>query len=556
MERIIHRGIVPTLCFLLFLLPQAFGTNILATTGNDTYNSTATLGAYPLIVNQSINHGNENALVLSFGTGSNDMWAKLKFDIADLQSKIIENVSVHYYVPAAGCANMVNKNKVYWSVDNSWNENGTSGNWNDSLVPNWNHTISILNASAGWHTFDLALNASLLQYLYNASDAEGTLIIYEGLSGCAVTAETFNISSKEGGHAAFLNVTNDVYKSGYVEAINPHDLYFDFESGTWNATFFFEQDFEWDTDNNQIIPYDAASFYYRFDNSSNASLGYTDCSIVSPSAYKYTTIININQDQSLGHYDTYCFNLTLDHNGQIFYGAIKVIDYSTYCILGDCHDVRFYWAIYSPDLNIFSEPTLNPNPPMQGMNLSVQWTTSKDMYGNTKYRWYDVNNKSMTGWYYAYDSNSSYRQVHETIINGRYVNPVYYEIYLRGNGTDGTNYTSILWSFYASGNNTVFTVVTENTTVPGALQNIADTGFCSGVTGCLYVLTGILTAGFTGAAFFFGGKKFGIVTLLGCILVFGFEQWLPAYIVIPVLVIAVMIIVKPFKGLFGGGGDG
>lgn len=538
--------IFPGIILLFFFLPYALANTII-NTNDDTWNSTSTQATAPVIVNQSVNHGTENMLVLSYGIDPNDMWAKMKYNLTTVQSHIITGLTWNYRVTGA-CSNL-SQMRGYWSTSSAWQDDNT-GNWNDSILA-YNSTQIFLNTSLQYHSVNwLVNNSQFLTALYDNTNI--TYVAYERPGvGCTISGATYNISSLEGGNPAFLNFTTTDYLNGNMTATNPHDVYFDFETGTWNSTAMTGFDFYFDLDAGIIYPGNPGAFYYRYTTSSNASLGYTDCSNVGN--FSTNQITNINSEQENGLYDTYCFNLTGDHNGNTFYGAIKIANYNTYCLLGDCHDLLMYWAMYSPSLNVFGYPYLNPNPAMQGMNATIQWTTTTSMYGNIKFRYNNSNTKNWTSWLYAFDNNLSYRQVHYTTINGQYVYPALYQLYLMGNDTAGNNYTSQLYEFYGQGSD-IFTTATNESVVPAALDKLADSGFCSGRAECLYIVTGIMIAAITGASFFLGNKKFGILTLLSCIVIFGFLGWLPAYVVIPVLVLAVIPIVKLFRNILGGNG--
>lgn len=511
------------------------------------------------VSNSSVNKGLWNNLSLWCKAGVGNYYETLmKFNITTAQSKIIKNLSFSYHMLESGGSSLLT---LYFSYNNSWVDTSKNSGTIDSNGGIAFKTFQSSNLKSVWNTTYTPLNetgVSFLSYVYNSTD--GIITLFNNNSDVGGTGTNFSFNSMDSAFSPMLNFTLIDYLSGNVSITDLTGLCLDFESGSYNdnATSVSDctgstWDLFYDLTTNKITPIEPIAFAGRTTSDSNASLGSLDCNLFGPSAYTYNQYTNVNPPATPKLYDMFCFNQSYVHAVKGFYGAIKIVNntnvrYSLECPLNDCPDLDLYWAIYSPSFATFSAPVLQPNPPIAGINLTVQWTTTIPMYGGVYFR-YNVSG-NMSSYYTVYDSNTSYRTTHLIVIPASYILSYKYEYYLIGNGSTGSNYTSIMFNFTALG---VTELITENTTIAGssgALQRLVDAGLVSDYNQAKWFFGGLIILIMGGFAFWFGGMKIGMVSTMLLLLALSTVGLLPGFVLLPVIAVAVLVIITLLQKVF------
>lgn len=536
---------------LLFLMPLGFAATVLIQTTNDTY------------VNTTDVHGAEGNISLGQNKTVINVNSYVKFNMST-QQYIITNITYNVHREAGFNGNTF----VFRLLDNqTWDEAFLNYTSEPVQTPNTNLTSYYFNSANDNFVIPFNLTPTTLYYFYDLP----TVTIFTNTTQHSPDSNTqeYRLSSKENGNTSripTLNITGIIYQSGYVQTIDNDEIWFDFDSGTYQNSSFTGADFIYDINNNIIYPIALKSEIslnpiIDLDNTTNTSLGTLTCSATGVNifgGYTGTQRININNGilDSPPKYDQYCFDLSGSHNGNAFYGAIKIInnqDFSgTSCTFPNCYDLRFYWAEYSPAFNTFSLPSLEPNPAREGLNETISWATTNDLSTRLRYRY--NNSGEMSPWQFVEDY-STYSQGHAATINNQNIHPYNYEFYLEGNDTNNNNYTSIMYNFSVVASPTSRNA-TSNATVygsNGALQRLTDTGFCSDVTICGFIF-GTIILGIGGFfAFYAGGMRLGLAVIITIVIMEAAIGLLPIFLLTPIIVLSALVIVIMFRKTFGSG---
>src|SRR3972149_6135752 len=155
----------------------------------------------------------------------------------------------------------------------------------------------------------------------------------------------------------------------------------------------------------------------------------------------YSTSSKTSINSLVGSYQIFCFNLSSQHNGHQYYGAVKWLNTSTSV-------TKFFYALYSPELASFSSFQLNPQPPQSNRNLTVSWQTSRSLT-SILYLHY----LTESGWspLITVSNTTSFRTSHSLIVDSSYiVANAYYEYWVAGTSEANASFTSNVLSFTAS----------------------------------------------------------------------------------------------------------
>lgn len=561
-----------SLAAILFVSVGMADTNLIVNITDDTFawldvNVSADICNYGYNFNLSneTNYGeNETILALYFKADSQpyNLKSYFKFNTSTAQNKIIKNVTMMSYKLYSSCGAGTTVKPISFLSNDTWNKSTLTG-INAPAGENSFNILRILATGTLFKSDNLMNYSKFADDVYN--DNSTTLVMgkeHAPFPGCAAAFNSVCIKSNElSSLGSWLNFTLVDYLSGNITANNAQDIYFDFETGTWNATAFYEADLYYDAKNNVLWPMYpttiSANPIYS-DNLTNQSLAALACSVTSVNTFggysnskKYP---NERYYETPKIYDQWCFEQQGSHGGRNFYGAIKIVGYENgdflACPLGDCKLVQFYWAMYAPTFTTFQLLNLVPDPPVANINLTITWTTTNETYGWITYRY--NNSGNWTGWFSAFEDNvSAYGAGHSAVINGAHIVATNYQYYLNGNDTAGNNYTSDIGVFTAISQNitgTPFTNVTENTTVPGAIQDLVDSGFFPSLEMGTWAFGLIIVGVITGFLFWVGGLKLGFAGFVSSATACSVYGLLPIYVFIFLIVISGFVVVKLVKG--------
>jgi len=213
-----------------------------------------------------------------------------------------------------------------------------------------------------------------------------------------------------------------------------------------------------------------------------------------------------------------------------------------------------YVALYSPYYVTFSDPILSPDPPNYNEELAIRFFSSVNLQNSgARLRYKTSENSDFSNWFTIYDEDSGFKTAHYMIVNATLLRGFYYEYYVFGQDSLGVNYTSQNFTFYVKGASPLFDNKYENSTILNVAEKWQDAGLCSNFFGCLNIISAFLLLGITIAAGLLVNKKFALVILGVGVLVFGVIGWLPSYVVIPIIFIAVLPLIRIFFSIVRGG---
>jgi hypothetical protein len=555
-------------------LPIVMANTIIKAT-NDTFvaDENLTIGTCngTLSLNTTANYGNLSCVILEEVSNAGDYHiahtlAYFKFPPTAI-NQIITDVKLNISLSTSG--GTFNKT-VFYVPDSSWNEL-TLSYANGSAYRTY-YSIGTTNITKKQSSS--LFNKTLISNLYLENNNTLAFIGFgnAGYQGSIsyVGNAVYAFSNDIGINTTFLNLTTVDYKRDLINITDAHVIYYDIDSGYWtNNTYFSEADFKYDVDNYILYTFrpvailqDASNIGGASREFSGDSLNTTTCAGQSYDILPITGIDPVdyaNPTSGYGwHYSTLCFNLSGKHNGIAFYGAIKVMNNRNNrydagsCILNNCLELDFYAAEYAPTYNAFGAPTILPNPALSGINVSISYPTLLGLNSYVVYRYNDTHAGNWSPWFYAGIAAVNYTTNHLAIINGNDVYATNYMFYMFGNDSSGVNYTSSNYTFNALGYNTVFDNQTGNSTIPGALKRLQDSGFCSDLSSCTWIFGGVLLVIITGFAFVFGGFKLGLLAAVGSITVFSWIGLLPQFLMIPLIVIIALELTMIFRKVLGG----
>lgn len=385
--------------------------------------------------NSTLNHGSERYLIFSsynypylycqytFPTTLYSLWkvniTNSTYTIPDIvQNKVIEQ-GYFQGIGATNCGGSSASNKtLYWSP--------SAGNWNESNITfsNCGSVCSLdvagsanqeLPRSGIWGAENFVNNQAptyffsspdVVQSIYNSTNGLMTFAMNNNDIGVSCTtqagwntwkwtytkeAATPNYAQANFTLVDFISSGNDypLFSAVFTE------FYYDFETGSINSqgaqsatplsSSFQQADFKWSL-SNILTPLNGAMAVIAtggIQNDTTNTLANVACA--GETGYSTSPIYSLNVPA--GKYYVICFNLTANHNGHPFFGAIKVNNAQTDQILGVPvgGDFNFWAALYSPAFTSFSIPTRIPATVNGGDNVSYFWQSSQPTTTGVQY---------------------------------------------------------------------------------------------------------------------------------------------------------------------------
>lgn len=333
-----------------------------------------------------------------------------------IQEKVIEN-GYFQGIGAVSCGGSSTSNKtLYWSpAAGDWDENNityancgsvctldVAGSANQELprAGTWG-AENFVNNQAPSYFFSAP---DVVQKIYNTTDGLITFAMNNADAGATCSqqqgwstekwtytkeAATPNYAQANFTLVDFISSGNDYPLFSAVFT----DFYYDFETGSINSqgaasqtplsSSFPQADFSWNL-NNILTPQNGATaVIVALQNDTTNTLATTACA--GETGYSSSPIYSINIPTN--QYYVICFNLTANHNGHPFFGAIKVNNAQTDSFLGvpTGGDFNFWAAIYSPAFTSFSIPTRIPATVNAGNNVTYYWTSSQPTTTGVQY---------------------------------------------------------------------------------------------------------------------------------------------------------------------------
>lgn len=255
--------------------------------------------------------------------------------------------------------------------------------------------------------------------------------------------------------------------------------------------------------------------------------------------------------------DTFCFNLTASFgtcggNNQV-YGVIRVLRTGTYCETFACilspQVFDFYWRIYT-DSSAFSfgQTAFIPADPQTATSaLALLWNTSAP--SSTQMTYYiTFPSGSSTANITIGKNETNIRIGHNLTITAQ--NGLYF-YWLQANTTFGF-FESEKRNFTIGPS---FTPGVPNPNNP--TTGLEQSGFCSGES-CAWILGFFIWLIVIGLCWWLGGQKnglkFGLVGAITMGVLLGTYNALPFFILVPMLVLAIVVVVKLLADTIGGKG--
>ena len=441
-------------------------------------------GNLTLVLNTSYNYDNTNNIFMYIYESASEWSVRsyFKFNISsNVRDKIIYGVTFNAtrtYV----CSSPFGSGKnLRWLSNDSWSANTMTFN----NAPDVNggilfrpYNFFATQGTEGSNEFinysysNLALlPSSAINDLYEEeiftlkSDSESYSGDGGGTFACSGISGDLCVASVESGAKPFLEIKLTDFDSFSLlfNEVGTDYLYHDFESGrsTYN-TFFDEADFRYSPALNIMEVYKPSAFATTEFTAGN-TMPYVVCGAYN-GLYSMSTRTNINVP--LGDYDIFCFNLSSDHNGKQFYGAIKFIT-RTDIRDGSGEEFDFFHAMYSPAFSQFTAPLYFPDPPQIAQNLSVSWTTSQAVNTNLKYRYKPAGSASYSAWFTISESPTNYEYEHTVVIPSSQMVSGDYQLYYYGNSADNSTFSSDTYSF-----TTIVVPVSPDNTTGGIVDGI------------------------------------------------------------------------------------
>ena len=534
MERIKKNYIL--IMAILFLFPISFASIVTEEASEDTWINGTTTQNFGTDTVIKVFHKNESFRFF------------LKFNTTQINGHIIDTLKFHYVVNFTSCSDPTANPTFRFLNNNTWKENTLTGA--NSGLGDFDKNLT--------NGLDVSAVTSRILDLFHLDYPQMTSVIYNSTNftmGGEAQSESNNclagtyaeIISKEAIiFKPFLNISLVEYQTGQILGSDTTNTWFDLETGTAQSSFFIGADFQYDAINNILYPLEQIRPIAREINDDTNTLINYDCSTFTDYS-KNAAFTNINFP--LGSKDIFCFNLSSQHLGYAYFGAIKILENTN--IRGGVAsnpEFDFFYSIQSPNLTLFTDVTLIPEQARAGENLTITWKTTQPLSSIIKYRVNATGNFSN----FAYVQNNSFGKSHRETINGINIVPGKYEFFLLGNNSAGNNFTSTVFNFSVG-----FSSVFENETAyfPEALKDISQTGLTDSPTTAVYLFGIVLLFMVTGISVYYVGLNFGLGILVTTILILSVIGFLPFFIVVPFIVITALIITLLLSKVFHGGGD-
>jgi len=496
-----------------------------------------------------------------------DMRGYYKFYPAGIQNRVIQAVNFTWLASFSGCGSPTNRS-IYFMTQNYNTSTITYNNMpslassviikNDGFMPifptNNKALYDIVNLGTENDTGVSRLMASLYGsdttafqtdgFMRNINGTLSTLICGGvGTRHCVYSVESATSNQPKLYFTLVDFLTKEIHRNATVATSN---MFFDFETGGNNIN---TADFLFRHDNNTLNSFvgNVTTFSADFkdpqtDNPNLNTLENIDCSLATYNLGSSNIPVEAN--------NIYCFNLTSLHNGNEFWGGIKVKLYSTTNFFGLYNGGKFdfFYSLQSPSLFSFSNIQLTPDPPQVGSSLFVFYSTSLPLTSNIRYRTV-INSTNITNWINIINETGFTRN-HVITVPASGIKSGTFQFQLFGSDQNATEYESEIFNRTVGARN-IFTI--PNATVPGIIEDLSETGFCGSFSDCSYLFGFILLAICGLFAVYFGGMEFALGIIVTGIIVFSIIGLLPVFLMIPLLVIAVIIIVSLVLKVVQGG---
>ena len=325
-------------------------------------------------------HGNETFLVTSDGSIQSqfelpeNIQALMKINNSLINDKIITQVNASFFDfgLTGTCGNSFGDQIIRWINNDTWAD---SINFTEKAaylqklnLTTWASQANASEAKSG--NFNLT-QKEVMADLYD--DNFTTFFINSKNGKCNGAGAWAQFDSIEGSNPPLFFFTLADYESssGTFTFGGSRTAYFDFESRAGSFSDFPEADFSFNIDTNTLTPLhsiEARETTSEYDIVNN--LNSQTCSAVTN--YGTAGISSINFPS--GNYWNICFKLSAQHNGQSFYGAVKVINNTNNLF-------TFYWALYSPSYVTFSSFLASPASPRGTQDAVITWSTTQATRG-------------------------------------------------------------------------------------------------------------------------------------------------------------------------------
>ena len=451
--------LIYVMLFLLIVSSIAFAENIIVSPVNDAYVIVSTNPSCPSgLFNVSNPHGNESVVYIYCQGG--EIWGALKYNMSSSMNRVIAPYNIRWYeyinnfCSGGGAGSKTIRENIRRDNFTAWSESDLLGSSNFTSYSGAgfqqfaSKTYTI--GTTIWRENNLTVNDSLMDMMYNSPNDFQTWLV-SGNTGdtCGAFGATIGINSREGGNSAYftMDLFNVAFSSASISIPNPAQprvIYYDFESDTGRFTNFDEADVSYDLENNVMMPLHGVSAV-KVSTSVNSSNDLDAVACGGAVGYSASSVYNLNYPN--GTYHTVCFNLSSEHTGRGFYGAVKVHNLTQTFSGGNFQSASayLYYAIYSPYYLTFSDIQVSPTLIRGGDNVTITWTSSQPATTVLKYYYTDINGVASN---IATYSNSSLVSSHSAVIDGSTVTfPNVYYFWVTGVAADNSGYSSTTKTF-------------------------------------------------------------------------------------------------------------
>lgn len=358
-------------------------------------------------------------------------WLKI-FPQSSPQKYALEAVGINAETAYSICPGTA-QDYAYYVADNDWYADSITGVNMPSLASKI-YLGGVLTRYPGYiDLYNVAyFTSTTMPFFDSFYSGDETTIIIQMVTGCSGGFNCVWASSSNTPIKVVYTVTDWI--NADTSGTDTSITYFDFESGHASSGYFNEADFAYDAVGNILTPYVPVSFYDSVTSNEN-DMSDILCSVNGGYSTSPRTSINI----PFGTYDIFCFNLTGNHNGYNFYGAIKVIN-NTNVRGGVNPEFDFYSGFYSSVFNAFTSPSYSPSTPVDNVNLTITWSTTTPITTNLRFR--TVLGSEYGAYSTFYGDNETYNNVHSVEIDSSYLEAGTYQLELFGFDNDSSEYTS------------------------------------------------------------------------------------------------------------------
>lgn len=494
-----------------------------------------------LNLNTTSEHGNDTYVLT--GDGCTDLpftppnfMALMKWNRTGLSNHLIDSLHLQFnYSTNVSARRTSFDQSIFYLKNSTWRDNIT---WLEApegfaegigsinpFEPNGNLTSIALDTS----------NSGFMNELYNTSLFS---LFMSQIGGVVLNpSDSAWFASLQSNDPERLRFALSDIQTGTVRSTDTSTFRFDFEAANTSNTQYVDFIYEPATN---ILTYNTGGQNFAF-----AGIGLDLTTQVTCGAEHYNLIftpVGITANQ-----EVYCFNLTRQHNGEEFYGAIKILN-NTNVRGGAGIDFDFQYALYSPNYVVFSAPEYSPNPQQAGLNLTVTWLTSIPLTTELRFT-VNLTNGTLIPLNTVFGDSGALVTTHNAIINKDFMTYGTYFITLYGNSSSGLQFNTTTYNF------TIGQAFNNRTApLPRALDDLVDSGFCSDFTTCTYIFGLALLAFASLFAFFYGGLQLGLAAFTTMAMIESLVGLLPIFLIVPLIVITALVVVNLFRKSFTSGG--